>query len=324
MHYINKIIYNVAFGAWYLISSLPLCIHYVFSDILCFLLFYVVRYRRSIVHEGIASSYPDKSEKDWHEMELAFYHHFCDLIVESIKYFSISEEELRRRMIIKGTERIMNSCRNGKSCGVYVGHYCNWEWMSSIPIWLDENICKVGHLYHPLENKAMDKLMGYIRSRMGAVNIPSDQSIRHILRYKKEGMPLILGFIADQVPMYRDIHYWTDFLNHDTGVFTGSERIIKMLNMDVYYLHLRRIKRGYYEGELQFITDNPKDLPDFALTEKYLRLLENNINEAPSYWLWTHRRWKRNREGWVETMRDLHREHEIEKGITRVDISMLS
>ena len=117
------------------------------------------------------------------------------------------------------------------------------------------------------------------------------------MRLKQQGKPLVIGFIADQVPLWQNIHYWTRFLNHeDTPIFTGAERLMKKLDMDVYYLDVRRVKRGYYEAEFKLISSTPKECEEFYLTEQYTRMLEQSINEAPPYWLWSHKRWKRTRE----------------------------
>ena len=275
------------------------------------LLFYVIRYRRKVVHQNICSSFPDKTEKEQLKMERDFYAHFCDLIVEQIKYFSISEEEMKKRMTFKNQEMLNESCRNGRPCGLFLGHYCNWEWVASTPMWFDERYVLCSQLYHPLENKVFDRIMDYIRGRFGGVNIPVEQSLRHIVKHRKGGREIIVGFIADQVPLYHNIHYWTSFLNHpETPMFTGAEKIIKMFNMDVYFLHIRKVKRGYYEADYQLMMRDPKNAPEFAITELYTRMLEKNILEDPALWLWSHRRWKRTVKVWLEDLEEKRQRQE--------------
>lgn len=263
------------------------------------LLFYVIRYRRRLVHQNIKDTFPQLSHDERRRIERRFYSHFCDILVESVMYFSISEEDMRRRMKFINAEQLHESARKGKSCGVYLGHYANWEWVSSLPLWLDGNIITSAQLYHPLENKTFDRIMGYTRSRFGAHNIPVNESLRHMVRYRKEGRQIVVGFIADQVPMWNNIHLWMPFLNHpETPVFTGSERMIRKLNMDVYYLDVRQKRRGYYEAEFKLMTDDPNSHPEFWITEQYNRLLEQTIYSAPALWLWSHNRWKRTKAEW--------------------------
>lgn len=300
----EHILYSIGYGLWYAVSSMPLWFHYLFSDILSSLLYHVLRYRRKVVRRNLTESFPTYSHRQIWLIERAFYLHFCDILVESIKYFSISRKELKKRMQFKGLDLIEESCRNGRSCGVFLGHYGNWEWVSSLQLWIDPKVGRCVQLYHPLENKVFDRLMGYIRERMGSTNIPVEQSLRHIVKYRNEGTPLVIGFIADQTPHWNNIHYWTNFLNHNTGCFTGAERIIRMLDMDVYYMHIERVSRGHYVAEFRLMMQGSKDAPDNKITEMYTRALEENIKEAPAYWLWSHRRWKRTYEAWLERQKE--------------------
>ncbi len=298
---LKNIAYHILFVVWYVVSCLPLWILYRISDILFIILCYVVRYRRKVVHENIKSSYPNLSSGQRWLIERRFYLHFCDLFVETIKYFSISEKEIRKRMRFKGADLVEQSAENGKTCGIFLGHYANWEWTASMPLWVNPEKCLCAQLYHPMENLVTDRLIGHLRHRWGGANINAEHSIRELVRYRQQGKPLVIGFVADQAPVYDNIHYWTNFLNHpDTPVFTGGEKIMQKFNMDVYYLDIRRIKRGYYEAEYKLITTEPQKYKEFELTEIYTRMMEETINRDPSYWLWSHKRWKRTKEGYLE------------------------
>ena len=198
-----------------------------------------------------------------------------------------------------GAEKVRESCQKGQSCTVYLGHYCNWEWVTSLQLWVGEDIA-CGQLYHPLENKAFDKLFLYLRNRLGAQCIPMAESIRKIMKMRQEDKPIVIGFIADQVPLWNNIHYWTDFLHHDTPVFTGTEKIARKMNLAVYYLDIQRLKRGYYQAEFKLLTEIPKEKKEFEITETYIRELEKTIQRQPAFWLWTHNRWKRTREQWLK------------------------
>lgn len=295
----HEIAYRILFCLWYAVSILPLRMHYITSSIIAVLLFHVIRYRRKLVHKNMRDAFPEMTERQLRKEEYRFYQHFCDIFIESLKYFSISKEEMRRRMRFIGVEQIKDSFRKGRSCGVFLGHYANWEWVSSLPLWIERDLGLCTQLYHPLENKVFDRLVGYTRQRFGGRNIPMNESLRHLIKYKKDGTPVVLGFIADQVPFWNNIHYWTNFLNHpDTPVFTGPEKLMKKLDMDVFYMDVRQVRRGYYEAEFIPITTTPNDYKDYDLTETYTHMLEETISKAPAYWLWTHNRWKRTKAEW--------------------------
>lgn len=291
------VLYYILFAVCYLVSLLPLRILYVLSDGLFYIIYHAVGYRRALVRKNLTDAFPDKSVRDIVGIEKKFYAWLCDYFVETVKLLSMSERQMRRRMKFEGVEEIRKSLDKGRSCAVYLGHYCNWEWITSLPLAIGEQaVC--GQIYHVLENKVFDELFLRLRSRMGAVSIPMAETLRQIVRYKSEGRLMVIGFIADQVPFWNNIHYWTDFLNHDTPVLTGTERIARKAGFSAYYLDVRRDRRGYYAAEFKLLAEEPEDLREFELTERYFRALEKTIRHQPQYWLWTHNRWKRTRQEW--------------------------
>ncbi len=297
---IQRIAYVIIYSIWYTLSCLPLRVLYLLSDVVAFILYHIVGYRRKVVSKNIHDSYPNLSEDECKSIERKFYRHFCDLLIESLKYFSMSEKEVKRRLQFKGIELIEESYNNGRSCGIFLGHYGNFEWTSSMPLWVDHNRCQCVQFYRRLDNKVLNRILEHQRDRWGSVNVPANESVRYLARYRKEGKPFIIGFAADQTPWWRDIHYWTNFLNHpETPVFTGAERIMRKFDMDVYYLDITRVKRGKYIAEYKRITTTPNEHPEFWITEQYTRMMEETINRAPAYWLWSHNRWKRTKEEWI-------------------------
>jgi KDO2-lipid IV(A) lauroyltransferase len=198
-------------------------------------------------------------------------------------------------MVFKGTEIVDEIVESDQSCAVYLGHYCNWEWVTSLPLWVNGK-AQCGQIYHPLENAESDRIFLRLRQRLGAVCIPMAETIRHIVKYNREGTPVVIGYISDQVPFWNNIHHWCQFLSQDTPVLTGTERLARKLGHAVLYMDLSRPKRGYYEVEVKMISRSPKETSDFELTDAYFQMLESTIRRAPQYWLWTHKRWKRTRE----------------------------
>ncbi len=291
----KKILYYLTYTSVWLLSLLPLWALYGLSDFIYLIIFYVIKYRRKLVFKNMSDSFPEKDEQEIRDMERRFYHWFCDYLVESIKLLTISKKQIRKRMVFKGTEAIDIIVNEGQSCAIYLGHYCNWEWVTSMPLWVTPN-AQCGQIYHVLENSDYDRLFLNLRQRLGAVCIPMAETLRRIIKYKQEGTPLVIGYISDQVPFWNNIHHWCQFLNHDTPVLTGTERLVQQLGHAVFYLDITRPKRGYYEAELKLITREPKQMENFALTDTYFRLLEASIQRAPEFWLWTHNRWKRTHE----------------------------
>ena len=227
------------------------------------------------------------------DIEHGFYHWFCDYFFEALKLLSISDEELRRRFTITNSQELEDCFLQGQSVGTILGHYCNWEWLSCVGIDLPPERVR-GLIYHPLYNKIFDRLFLDIRSH--GTPIPKKEILRYLVRYKQQGIMSIFGYIADQGPKWENIHLWLPFMGQDTPVFTGAERIMRKMNNAVFYVEMTRPRRGYYTCTYRLITKDPKSLPEFEITRRFFRMLEDSIRREPRYYLWTHNRWKRTHE----------------------------
>lgn len=274
-----------------LLSYIPFRVLYILSDGLFYPLYYLIRYRRKIVRRNLTESFPEKNLSEIKHVEKRFYRFFTDMILESCKLASISQDEIRRRMKFKNVEEVNGMLKQGKSVAVYLGHYGNWEWVSSMPLWLEKDIIGA-QIYHRLSNKNVDKLMLHIRGRMGAISIDMHKTARYITALATEHKVCTIGFIADQSPRKRDSHHFLHFLHHNTPVLTGTEKIIKHYGFEAFYLDVKRTKRGYYEAEFVKMHYNPQSLRDFELTDLYFKHLEQAITKRPELYLWTHKRFR--------------------------------
>lgn len=284
---------------WYVFSLLPMRIHYMNSYFLYLLVYRLMRYRRNVVRKNLKDSFPEKDETELRRIERGFYKFFCDYLVESVKLMTISKDNIKRRMKFKGIELMEDAIRDGQSCALYLGHLCNWEYVTSFPLWLTPK-AQCAQIYHPIENKATDKLFLRMRHRLGAECISMQDTLRKVVDYRRKNTSVVIGFISDQKPHWVNIHHWVDFLNHDTPVLTGTERIIRKMNYAVFFLDIQRVRRGYYEAEVKPITREPQKMKDYELTDIYFKMLEESIRRAPELWLWSHDRWSRTREEFNE------------------------
>lgn len=281
-------------------SHLPMRVLYVLSDVIWILAYYVVRYRRRLVRQQLRESFPEKSAKDICFIEKRFYHFFCDYLVETLKLMSISHDEIRRRVRFYGLkESLLEMKRLGRHFIFFnLGHYCNWEWIASFSLHLEEGVMGA-QIYHPLKNRTMDEFFVRLRSQFGGLCIPMKETLRQILTVRREGKMEAIGIIADQSPKWEAMHHWTRFLNHDTSFFIGTEKIGKQVDACIFYVRVTRPRRGYYDCHIEPISMNPKEVADYGITDRYAQLLEEQIREQPELWLWTHNRWKRTKEEWL-------------------------
>jgi KDO2-lipid IV(A) lauroyltransferase len=278
----------------YAVSTLPFRVLYALSDMLMPLLYYIIRYRRGIVRRNLTSAFPEKSPKEIKRIEKKFYHWFCDYFLEAIKLLSISDEELNRRFHVKNPEVHEAWFLKGRNTAGFLGHYCNWEWLSRVGKDMnpERRVCLI---YDPLHSKAIDYVFYKLRSDPPiGVPTPKKDILRQLVTWRREGRMSLSGYIADQAPKWENIHLWLPFLNHpETPVFTGAERISRKMNDVVYYVKMTRPRRGYYNMEYILLSDDPASLPEGELTRRFFKMLEASVCEAPEYYLWTHNRWKR-------------------------------
>lgn len=291
----EKIQYALLYAWVKMHALLPMRALYVLSDIMYFWIYRVLRYRIRVVRRNLGNAFPGKSPAELRRVERDFYHHFSDYIVETLKLMHISEKELQARAYVTNPEFIDRLMEQGHTTFVvYMGHYGNWEWFSGSTTRFAD--LKMFQIYRPLANKAADRLFLTLRTRFGSCCMAKNETVRDMVRLKQNRTRALAIFLADQTPSRANIHYWSEFLSQDTPVYTGPERLARKLNFPVVYMDVVKKRRGYYEGTFRMLSEQPKELREFALTEKYIRLMEQTILRNPAYWLWTHKRWKHKRE----------------------------
>lgn len=304
----KEFLYNIIYGIFYLVSKLPYRALYVISDIANLVLYHIVRYRRDIVRRNITSAFPEKSLEDCISIERGFYKWFCDYFVETVKLMSVSRQELLSRIEFRGIDKIEECFDRGQTCAGILGHYGNWELLSATGLVIKKHHeAVIGLIYHPLRSQLFDRLFINIRQSMGGVCIPKKDILRYLVSFRRQNLMNLFGYIADQAPRYRNIHLWLPFLNHDTPVFTGAERIMRKMNNAVFYIDVERPERGKYIYTFKLMTDKPGEMPEFEITKKFFVMLEQTIRREPRFYLWSHNRWKRTRE-------EFDKEFKIENG----------
>ena len=270
------------------LAGLPLGILYLFSDFIYFILYHIVKYRRKVVKENLTRSFPDKKPKEIKKIEKEFYKYLGDQIVETLKIFHISDNELSRRITVSGYELINKSIGAGKNAVVLMGHYGNWEWVQEISRYFLSKASMIS-IYHPLNDKMWDEFFIEMRSRWGNDILPMKKAPRVLLN--KNNQPWVCGFIADAYTWHKNDDNWVEFLNHKTWFIYGPEEIGNKVEADFFYLDMSRPKRGHYEIKFTRLHGDDSDKP-YPYMREFWKKFEKTIERAPAYWLWSHKRWK--------------------------------
>lgn len=275
------------------LAHLPWPLLYLVAEGFYFLLAYVVKYRWRVVLENLSKSFPEKSEAEIRRIGKAFYRHFAQVMVETLKLGVMSDAELKRRVLLRNPEVLERHFRAGRMALGLSSHAGNWEWvLTAGAVWLS---AEADGVYKPLRNPFFESFMAELRTRTGAGLIPMRDTLRDLMQRK--GEVRVVSLLSDQAAGPEDRPYWTTFLNQDSGFYTSADRLAARFKAPVVYVSLRRLRRGYYEMELTELYDGDAPLPanEFPITDAFVRALEKDIRAAPEQYLWTHRRWKHKR-----------------------------
>jgi Kdo2-lipid IVA lauroyltransferase/acyltransferase len=277
------------YGITWIITLLPLNILYLFTYLIFPILYYFPSYRRKDVATNLRNAFPEKNRDELKSIEKKFYKHLADIMIETLKLEHMSARSMKKRFIITNPEIISRIKNEGRDIVAICGHYNNWEWMTSFPLFTDINCVSI---YKPLEDTMFDRFMNGLRVKYGMDLTPMSNVVRSIITNRNKGIPTLYAFIADQTPAKGDIKYRTRFLNQETPVFLGAEKIAAKYDMAVVFFKNQKIKRGHYHLTLELLFDHTRGLPEYAVTEAHVRKLEELITEKPEFWIWSHRRWK--------------------------------
>lgn len=275
-----------------LLSRLPLGVHYWLADWILFpLLYYVARYRRKTVDKNLRNAFPEKSEQERRQIARAFYHNFCDVMVETVYGYHCPADEMKQRVEIIGMDEA-NKLIDAAGGGIFMlAHMGNWEWQASVQQWLSPGVTEL-NVYRQLKNQRFDALMLAIRARRGGECVEKKQLLRTMVQYRAQQRPFTVGLICDQKPRPEVTRTWLTFLNQETGFLDGGEVLAKKFNIPVFYGHMARVSRGQYRSEVRLLSAAPLDTKEGEITTAFAKALEQNIGEQPHLWLWSHNRWK--------------------------------
>lgn len=285
------VVYYLIYPVLLVISIVPWRIFYMLASFVYLLVYYIIGYRKKTVKENLTLVFPEKNDQEIKKIMKAFYKHMCDMFLEMIRTLSISEQELTNRFLIKNTDKLAELETKNKSIIVMMGHYNSYEWTIAIDL-LSKFKC-VG-IYKPIKNKHFDELAHSIRARFGSILVPSRKATKVITYNERQDQPELnmYGLISDQSPNLLRTNFWTDFMGIKVPAFMGGEILAKRLDLSIYYLDVKKVKRGYYEATLVPIAEEPRNVEDYFITTSFIKKLEKQIREKPENYLWTHKRWK--------------------------------
>ncbi|MGB6154079.1 MAG: lysophospholipid acyltransferase family protein [Pricia sp.] len=282
------LIFILAYPLLWFISILPYRPFYGFSDVMFFWVYRVFGYRKKVVRNNLKLVFPEKSETERRKIETDFYRHMCDMFLEMVKTMNLSKSEVKKRYAVQNIE-VLQEIEKEKSVLIVCSHYANWEWNVSINNYVE---AKGYAVYQKVGNPYFDRWIRKVRARWNTTLITSQDTVKTVVRNKRDGIVGIFGMVSDQSPQFHRAQYWTEFMGIKVPVINGAETMARKMDLAVVFLKVSKVKRGYYKAELIPITTAGSSTKKNEITDRFLRLAEQQIREKPEHYLWTHKRWK--------------------------------
>ncbi len=285
----NFLIYLIVYPILWLISKLPFSALYLFSDFVYIIVYRIVKYRKRSVRSNLALALPHLTNQERTTIEKKFYRHLCDMFLEMIKTMSISDEEINKRFVYTNLDLYYELENKQKSIALMTAHYASYEWAISLN---KKATFKSFAIYKKINNPYFDQLVQKIRAKFEAILITTKNTLTTIVQNKTNNVLGLYGFASDQSPKLSTTYHWANFMNIKVPVHTGAEMLAKKYDLNVMFLKIKKVNRGYYEATFEVLAENTTQIPNYQITDNFLKLVEHQILEAPEFYLWTHNRWK--------------------------------
>ena len=274
-----------------IVAKFPFWLIYFLSSIFYRIVYFIIGYRKKVVFTNLKNAFPEKTGSEIKFISKQFYRHFSDLTFETIKMRGMKISDFEERMKVANADLINSYFDKGKSVMVLTMHYNNWEWGTYLSQYLKHKSLAV---YKPLNNVKFDKFMNKTRSRFEAELIKNDNILRHLIRYEKQKIPVFVWLAGDQSPISAP-DFWFRFLNQEAMFYPGPAFISKKFNQPVFFQKLEKTGRGKYITTFELLCENPTEKSEKEIIKIYIEKMEEIIREKPEFYLWSHKRWKRNR-----------------------------
>tara|TARA_R110002050_G_scaffold56512_1_gene127006 strand:- start:103902 stop:104783 length:882 start_codon:yes stop_codon:yes gene_type:complete len=282
------LVFILVYPILWFISILPYRPFYLLSDFVFFLVYSIAGYRKKVVYQNLKMVFPEKDEREIQQIQRDFYGHICDMFMEMIKTMHLSKAEVKKRYEVTNLE-VLQEIEKTKSVLIVCSHYANWEWNVSINNYID---AKGYAVYQKIANRYFDNWIKKVRARWNTTLITQEETVKTVVRNVQNNVTSVYGMVSDQSPQAHRAPYWTEFMGIKVPVFNGAETMARKMDLAVVFLKVSKVKRGYYQAEFIPITAAGKSTEKNEITNSFLRLTEQQINEKPEFYLWTHRRWK--------------------------------
>jgi Kdo2-lipid IVA lauroyltransferase/acyltransferase len=289
MNLIQTIWHFIVVSLFRLIGLFPLFLQKCTGNLVYLIVRYIIRYRRKVILNNLRNSFPEKTSAETSQIANAYYRHIAFMMIENMVLRHTSKMKIIDCLNFINGDIIKKLRDKNKNLLIVLGHLGNWEYGSVISTSFGY---KGAAIYQKLSSPVFDRIYYDLRSNLGVIPIEMHHVLRQVIELNKQDEPFILFSVADQAPSFSESNYWLRFLNQETDVFMGPEKISVKFDMPIVYCEIYRTGFQRFDVRFELITDHPKETKDHEIIENFYSHLEKSITKRPENWLWSHKRWK--------------------------------
>lgn len=271
-----------------IVVHLPKWLKYLLELKLFILIYYVFGYRKKVVLDNLMLAFPNRDIRSLKRLRKKFYKHLIDVFMETIQPLAWDVETMDQHYKLLNVEVVEERLKE-RSVLLMGGHYANWDWVCSIASRVTSPAYVV---YQPISDDSIDKIIHKIRSKFGSIMVPNGSVAKTVLKNKKTNIRAVYTMVSDQSPMLSMAKLWMPFMGVEVPVHSGAASLAVKSNMAVFYIKTNRVRKNYYESEFIELSSDASTTDEVELTKQFIKALEVQINQEPTYYFWTHKRWK--------------------------------
>lgn len=286
-HHVKRNIARIIFRV------VPLAVRRAVFSTLAKLAYYVSLKHRLIALHNIARSFPEKSRDEVIRIAKSSYRLFALIAAEFSDIYYLKAETLADWVTIEGLDKYLAAKKKGKGVLLLSAHFGNWE-MGNAALAITTG--PIIFVYRVLDNAFAEKATRFVRASHGITSLPKENAMRPIIRELKKGETVVL-LIDQNVAWYDGM--FVDFFGRPAATTTGAALLAMHTGAAALPAFTRRLQSGKFVleigDEVELAATGNRDADALANTQRYTKIVEDNIRKYPDQWFWVHQRWKTRR-----------------------------
>ena len=230
---------------------------------------------KKLIYSNIKKAFPNISQNELKEIYISMWNNYGRVFAEYMFIKKFRHDQLNDNIIVNGGEILENIKLNKQRVVFISGHFSNFELMA---MQIEKMGIKVAAIYRPLNNFFLNKIMEKIRRD-------------HICKFQiKKG----IGGTKELVKLINDGFSTALMIDQrvSEGIDSNFAQLVKKYKIPVVPIFIERFDDIKFKMTVNKPINFEENKSVEEITNELNKLLENMILKKPSYWIWSHNRWK--------------------------------